>query len=117
MFVVKEYVGDPTKFKLLNTTTHSKERTRRFFVAQMLGPYKISKIFVVKKGHVNGPEAHVITTSGVIYIFNINSGRLVTCLIARAAQIERYYRAVGQKAPQNMLALALIHEKQGLNNL
>lgn len=117
MFKIKEYVGDSSKFRVLMTTTHSKERTRRFFVAQMLGPYNVLKVFYVNKGHINGPEAHVLTTTGVIYIYNIRNGRLITCLIARPAQIKRYYRAINSKAPQNVLEIAAVHERQGLNSI
>ena len=47
-------------------------------------------IFTVDKGHKNGAEIHVITENGVIHIYNKNSKKYVTGLIARPGQLTRY---------------------------
>jgi hypothetical protein len=47
-------------------------------------------IFIVDKGHKNGAEIHVITENGVIHIYNKNSKKYVTGLIARPGQLTRY---------------------------
>lgn len=46
--------------------------------------------FEINKGHKNGNEVHVIYNNGVIRIYNINTRKHITDLIARQAQIERY---------------------------
>lgn len=48
--------------------------------------------FIIDKGHKDGLELHSITDTGLILIHNYYTGKLVTKLIARPKQIERYYK-------------------------
>ena len=65
--------------------------------------------FVVDKGHNQGLEVHSITDTGVIIIHNYHTGKLVTKLIARPQQIERYYKDSGRHPPKWLLDLAQWH--------
>lgn len=62
-------------------------------------------IFIVDKGHKNGKEIHVITENGVINIYNYNSKKYITGLIARPAQLTRY----GFVIPDSVLEKARLH--------
>lgn len=71
--------------------------------------------FVVDRGHKDGTEVHSITETGMIIIHNYNTGKLVTKLIARPQQIERYYKKAGKKIPYWLLELAQWHQDLGYN--
>ena len=73
--------------------------------------------FVVDKGHPHGAERHCITNNGIIVVYNLNSGKLVTKLIAREGQIKRYYYGSGRNPPSYLIDLAREHESLGYNNL
>jgi hypothetical protein len=76
--------------------------------------------FIVDKGHPHGAERHCITNNGVIIIYNVNSGKLVTKLLARPQQIKRYYENSGRKPPleyKRILKLAYRHSVAGYNEL
>lgn len=76
--------------------------------------------FIVDKGHKNGAEVHSLTDNGVIIIHNLESGALVTKLIAREQQIKRYYENTNREKPpeyEGLLALARWHESLGYNNV
>ena len=64
-----------------------------------------------------GLECHSITDNGIIIIYNKNSGKLVTKLIARSNQIKRYYYKSGREPPKWLLDLCDWHESLGYNNL
>lgn len=74
--------------------------------------------FVVDKGHKNGLEVHSITDNGIIIIHNLNSGALITKLIARPQQIKRYYESTGREPPkeyERILELAKLYQSLGYN--
>lgn len=76
--------------------------------------------FVVDRGHPNGAERHCITNNAIIIVYNLNSGKLCTKLIARPQQIKRYYENSGREPPleyENILKLALEHTILGYNKL
>jgi len=75
----------------------------------------VNKVFEVDKGHKNGSELHYVTFNGIIFIFNKNTKRLITVLIARPAQIERLYEAVGKKPLRSILMKAQKNMDKGLN--
>lgn len=62
--------------------------------------------FIIDKGHKNGLEIHSITDTGLIIIYNKESGKLITKLIARPAQIQRYYKMSNKHPPRWLLELA-----------
>ena len=70
-------------------------------------------IFVVDKGHRNGKEIHVITENGIINIYNQNSKKYVTGLIARPAQLTRY----GVTIPEDVMEKARYHVYMHYNEI
>lgn len=82
-------------FDMVNTTMskHIHERSKRMEIIYNLITSehgKICKIWLVNTGHVNGLEIHVIYNNGICLIFNNDSKKLITGLILRPKQIERY---------------------------
>lgn len=80
-------------FTCKSETLHIKERNKRITLANQLinnEHAKVCKICVVDKNHVNGMEIHVIYNNGVVKIYNYNTGKFITVLIAREKQVERY---------------------------
>ena len=80
------------------------------------GDGNIIDSFVVDKGHKDGVEIHSITDTGLIIIHNKDSGKLVTKLIARPEQIQRYYKDIERNPPKWLLSLAEWHKGLGYNN-
>ena len=71
---------------------------------------------VVDRGHRNGPEVHKITDTALILVYNQRTGILVTKLIARPAQILRYYRE-DEVRPMAVVELARQHTKMKYNEM
>lgn len=96
------------------TSLHYKEsryiRERRI---QEIGEGSKYAEFIVDRGHKNGAERHVLTTTGVIIIYNAITNKLVTKLIARPGQIKRYYPR--RNAPGDILNLAYQHQVEKMN--
>lgn len=92
-------------------TNHFKEerQTRANILEELKAPILSVNgklcIFIVDKGHKNGKEIHVITENGVINIYNYNSKKYITGLIARPAQLTRY----GFVIPDSVLEKARLH--------
>lgn len=57
---------------------------------------------LVDTGHREGLEVHVLTTTGVVLVFNARDERLVTMLVARPGQVVRYYAPFGERAPRRL---------------
>lgn len=90
MFQVIGYID---KFATCGNTIHVEKRSKRAQIAQRLineESAKVYKIAIVDKGHKNGKEVHVIYNNGIIKVYNANTHKYITILIAREAQIERY---------------------------
>ena len=84
-------------------------KRERFIKKYMNGDGYIIDGFVIDKGHKNGLEVHSITDNGLIIIHNYHTGKLITKLIARPEQIERYYRYNNKKAPAWLIKLSEWH--------
>lgn len=98
------------------TSAHWKnERLIREELIKRIGIGKKVAEFVVDRGHKNGAERHVITTTGIIVIFNARTNKLVTMLIARPNQIRRYYE--DGRAPAEVIEIAKEHQAMGYNNI
>lgn len=113
MFIVKTELK---QFIIKDNTLHTKEREKRLTLANNLiiqEKGKIIKIYVVNKGHANGDEIHVIYNNGIIKIYNANTGKYITCLIARLPQITRY----GIIPSKTMEKKIKEHIKKGYNNI
>lgn len=88
-----EVIGYIDKFATCGNTLHVAERSKRAQIAQRLineEQAKVYKIAIIDKGHENGAEVHVIYNNGIVKVYNANTHKYITMLIAREAQIERY---------------------------
>jgi hypothetical protein len=73
---------------------------------------KIVDEFIINRGHPNGLERHCVLNNGIVTIYNLNSGKLITKILARPQQIKRYYELSGKEPPleyENILRLAKEH--------
>ena len=89
---------------------------REYIIKNQIGYGEVIGKFVVDKGHRNGPEIHEVSDTGIVTIYNKRTRKMITRLIARPAQIHRYYEAVGETAPKNVLTAAANHARLGLFN-
>jgi len=96
--------------KSLHYTTERRFRERRI---KEIGEGAIYAEFIVDNGHKNGAERHIITTNGIIIIYNVKTNRLITKLIARPGQIKKYYP--DGNYPQEIISIALEHAKMKIN--
>ena len=88
-----QLIGYMDKFTTCGNTLHVVNRSKRLQVAQRLineESAKVCKIAIVNKGHKDGNEVHVIYNNGIVKIYNANSHKFITVLIAREPQITRY---------------------------
>lgn len=98
------------------TSKHYREdREAREAAIKAIGYGKVVKVVTVDKGHRNGPEVHMVSTTGIVTIFNQRTGKLVTRLIARPAQVRRYWE--DGNAPREIVEIAIQHAREGLNNV
>ena len=72
-------------------------RTTR--IAETVGFGHVVRQCLVDTGHSAGCEVHVLTSTGIVLVFNARSGKLVTVLVARPGQVARYYEPVGEDVP------------------
>lgn len=89
----------------------------QFIDRHLNGNGKVVDSFIVDKGHKDGLERHDLTENGIIVIYNAESNKLVTKLIARENQIRRYYYGSGREPPSYLIYLARYHESLGYNHL
>ena len=113
MFELIRYMDN---FTACGQTSHAVNRSKRLQIAERLiyeESAKVLKIAVVNKGHKNGNEIHLVYNNGVVKIYNENTRKFITVLIARVPQIERYKIKV-TKTMRNKIKS---HVKQGYNNI
>lgn len=111
-----QVIGYMNNFTTCGNTLHVVNRSKRLQVAQRLiheEDAKVCKIVVVNKGHANGNEVHVIYNNGVVKIYNENTRKFITVLIAREPQIARYKIKITQTMRKKISA----HVAQGYNNI
>jgi hypothetical protein len=92
-------------------------RTRQSFINENIGAGNVVDSFIVDRGHPDGAEIHDVTDTAVILIYNQNSHKFITSLIARPEQIRRLYRAVGKEVPKKILSLAYKHNIKRYNEI
>ena len=88
-----ELLGYMEEFTAGGQTSHAVNRFKRLQVAERLiieESAKVIKIAVVNKGHENGNEIHLVYNNGIVKIYNANTRKFITVLIARVPQVERY---------------------------
>lgn len=90
---------------------------REKFIEERFSDNYIVDEFIVDRCHPKGVERHCLTNNGIIIIYNLNSGKLVTKLIARPRQIKRYYRNSSREPPSYLIELARQHESLGYNRI
>lgn len=96
------------------------DREQREQKIKEIGLGKALDSFNVDKGHRSGPEIHVVTSTGIIVIYNARTKVMVTRLIARPRQIERLYMDKYNSIsniPQSVIELARYHQRMGWNYL
>ena len=111
-----ELIGYMDNFKACGNTSHALNRSKRLQIAERLiieESAKVVKIAVVNKGHKNGEEVHIVYNNGIVKIYNANTRKFVTVLIARVPQIERYKI----KVTKTMRKKINLHIKQGYNHI
>lgn len=104
-------------FDAHNRTEHvSKDRiARQQFIDSTIEDGKPVAQFVIDKKHRNGNEVHEVWSNGLIKVYNENTKKHITTLIARPRQVSRCYNGVGEDAPQEIVALAMFHTRMGYN--
>ena len=100
----------------MNSRQYTRDRQNREAIITQIGVGTVIKEVVVDRGHRNGPEIHKITSTALILVYNQRSGKLVTKLIARPAQILRYYKEDEPK-PTKVVELARVHARMRYNEM
>lgn len=111
-----QVIGYMNNFTTCGNTSHVVNRSKRLQVTQRLiyeECAKVCKIAVIDKGHKNGKEVHVIYNNGIVKIYNENTRRFITVLIAREPQIERYKIKITKTMRKKINA----HIAQGYNHI
>ena len=91
---------------------YKRDRRQRQNIIDRIGEGHTILSVVWDRGHRNGAEIHMISDTGIISIYNQNSGKLITRLIARPGQIQRYFDG---DAPVELLTIARYHQNMGYN--
>lgn len=100
----------------MNSKHYTRDRQQREAIINQIGIGNVIKEVVVDRGHRNGPEVHKITDTALILVYNQRTGILVTKLIARPAQILRYY-SDDELKPRAVVKLARKHVEMGWNEI
>ena len=111
-----QLIGYMDNFAICGNTSHIANRSKRLQVAERLiieECAKVIKIAVVNKGHENGNEIHMVYNNGIVKIYNQNTRKFITVLIAREPQIVRYKIKV-TKTMRNKIKS---HIAKGYNNI
>ena len=101
-----------------NQTNHYKNKRykrEKFISKHLYGDGNVIDSFIVDKGHKDGLEKHCITDTGLIIVYNLESQKLVTKLIARENQVKRYYQNVNKNPPKWLLDLCRWHNSLNYN--
>ena len=111
-----QVIGYIERFTPSTNTQHVVNRSKRLQVAQRLineEGAKMCCIAVVNKGHKDGNEVHIIYNNGIIKVYNANTHKFITVLIAREPQIARYKI----KVTKTMRKKITSHVASGYNNI
>lgn len=98
----------------------SQRSKRERFIDEHFSDGYVVDEFIVDRKHPHGAERHCIMSNGVVVIYNVNSGKLITKILARPQQIKRYYESTKKKPPleyNGILELAKRHNILGYNEL
>ncbi len=96
------------------TSNHwTRDRKERDQIIERIGDGRIIRKVVIDKHHPNGPEVHVLSNTGIITIFNQKTNKMITKLIARPGQLNRFY--ANNTAPKWLVNITREHQRMGLN--
>lgn len=98
----------------MNSKHYEEERKLRDLIIRAIGLGNVIKVKEFDKGHVNGPEIHVLSDTGIITIYNKATKKMVTRLIARPGQVKRFY-ADNERIPRDLMQKAREHTNMGWN--
>ena len=98
----------------MTSAHYYEERTYRENLIREIGYGKPIKTMRVDRGHRDGAEIHQLSDTGIITIFNARTHKLITRLIARPGQIRRYFKK-NEEVPQELINLAMIHQRLNYN--
>lgn len=104
----------------MNSTVTNHYKNKRYKRENFINKYihgdgKVIDTFIIDRGHKNGLERHEITENGIILIYNNTSNALISKLIARPNQIQRYYKKEGREPPPRVMYLSQWHKDLGYN--
>lgn len=106
----------------IEKTAHfMKDRGGRSNAIEEIGGYGTSVCKrIVDRGHPDGPEIFVLTDNAIIKVYNANTLRHVTDLIARPEQIVDRLGSALATLDRNLMTkifnLARMHQERGYNN-
>ena len=102
----------------MNTRHYTNDRTNRENIINIIGgDGEKFKSYFWDRGHKNGPEVHIITTNAIILIYNYNTKKLITKLIARHSQLKRYFHDLNTPEVRRIYAIARNHQAYGYNEM
>jgi hypothetical protein len=106
---------------ILQITNHYEyERKNREKIIRWLGTGKIVDGFIIDKPCKKDAVVHSITENGIILIHSYSTGTLITKLIARPKQIEKYYKLTGREKPveyDDIIQRAIKHKRMRCNDI
>ena len=111
-----KYVRMIDNFKSLDATNHITKRSKRVQIANMLLLTESASLigyYVIDTGHENGLEVHAVYNNGIIKVYNANSHKFITVLIAREPQIARYEIKITKTMHKKIKS----HIEQGYNQI
>ena len=111
-----KYVRMIDNFKSLDATNHITKRSKRVQIANMLLLTESASLigyYVIDTGHENGLEVHAVYNNGIVKVYNANSHKFITVLIAREPQIARYEIRITKTMHKKIKS----HIEQGYNEI
>lgn len=99
----------------MNSIHYTAERETREALIKKIGYGVIIKEVEMDRGHKNGLEIHTISDTGIITVYNKRTHKMITKLIARPGQLRRYF--TDEELPAELLALAILHQRMGFNEM
>lgn len=101
----------------MESTLHWSTRQSRYdFIKNEVGVGYPIRMFRVDRDHIDGPELHTLTNTGVVIIRNELTDKLITALIARPTQIHKYYQSINEQPPQHIIDIAIKHTLDGYHH-
>lgn len=99
----------------MKKTVHYKKdrRDRRTFILHNIGYGEVVQIEVIDRGHKDGKEFHVLTSTAIIEVYNYFTHKHITDMVARPNQIKSEF----DEWTQELIDLARYHKRMGWNEI